>query len=99
MAKIIFSNVTTTWITSWAQIFQAVHIKMIINTFPMMDCVLPTKTFISQEKALRLVGIFAAFLKIKKTYYIWKHQCVSIKKKYKKLNKSTVSHAAFLHSH
>lgn len=35
-----------------------------INTFSVMDCILPTKTF---TRALRLVGMFVAFLKINKT--------------------------------
>lgn len=48
---------------------------MIITIFSKMDCILPTKTFLLQGRASRLVGMFAAFLKIKRTYYIWKHQC------------------------
>lgn len=90
MAEITLPKETTTWITNWTQIFQAVHIKMIINTFSMMDCVLLTKTFIFQEKALRLVGMFVAFLKTKKTYYIWKHLCVCTDMCTKNLNISTL---------
>lgn len=35
-----------------------------INTFSMMDCILPTKTF---TRVLRLGGVFVAFLKINQT--------------------------------
>lgn len=97
MAEITFPNVTTR-IANWAQIFQAVHIKMIVNTFSMMDSVLPTKTFILQDKSLRLVGMFAAFLNTKKTYYTWRHQCVCTAMCIKR-NISTLSRAALLPSH